>query len=189
MPTINVSRFRKSVMLYALILLVIADFFLILALMPDIFNGYTIYPFLLNFGALRFQFACIVIPVSMGIIFIAALFWKMEHAIHPIIIVALLAANVIACCARSVGFAVVQREQASILYDNHFYNALSAEASFGGSNDMWVRLYECDQYKFFCRKIYDKYALTTDATLIPDPAAHTVTLAINGEAVYMHEVN
>jgi len=186
--TINVSRFRKSVMVYAIILLVIADLFLVMALIPDIFNGYSIYPFILNFDRLRSQLACFMIPISIGIIISAALLWKVEHAIHPIIVVALLAANMIACCARFTGLGLATREQASIQFGTHIYNVIATEQYAGPGDARWITLYECDGNNFLCRIITHKYVLSTDATLIPDPAAHTVTLAINGEAVYVHQV-
>ena len=56
-------------------------------------------------------------------------------------------------------------------------------------------LFECDEAGMLCQNIYEKvyepnpeeYKKMTTA-LVPDAAAHTVTLQINGEAVYVHHV-
>jgi hypothetical protein len=56
-------------------------------------------------------------------------------------------------------------------------------------------LFECDEAGTFCQDIYEKvyepdaeeYKKMTTA-LIPDPAAHTVTLQIDGETVYVYPV-
>ena len=188
MRFITASKFRKLLMIYTIILLIIADFFLLIALMPDVFHGYTIYWFMLNFDGLRFELACLVIPISIVVIFIVAFALKINRVLHPVIVAALLAANIIACCARFEGLAVVDKQQVSIEYENHIYDAISSESDFGPRNKSWVTLYECDNHNFLCQIVFHKYVLSTKATLIPDPTAHTITLQINGETVYVHPV-
>lgn len=91
-----------------------------------------------------------------------------------------------ACCAWFSGFAVFDKEEVRIQFEDRTYNVLSSASTLGDDDNYWIAFYECDQHNFLCRKVYDRYTLSTDATLIPDPVAHTVTLAINGESVYVH---
>jgi hypothetical protein len=175
-------------MIYTVILLVLADFFLIVATIPDVFHGYTIYPFVLNFDALKFQLACLIIPISIIVIFILSFALRMQQVLHPLIVGALLAANAIACCARFTGLALEDKEQASIRFENHIYNVISSEQYFGPGDARWVTLYECDNRNFLCQIIQHQYVLSTKATLVSDPATNTITLQIDGEAVYVHQV-
>jgi hypothetical protein len=57
-------------------------------------------------------------------------------------------------------------------------------------------LYQCDQFDLFCTNIYDEYQFSVglkvgnlgpgSEQLLPDPTTNTLTLLINGEAVYTH---
>ncbi len=77
-------------------------------------------------------------------------------------------------------------------YHLAYYTPDSTEGMFN------YYLYACDKFDLFCEEIYQESAFTIStlignfevdmATLHSDPAAHTVTLAINGKAVYVHEV-
>ncbi len=103
-------------------------------------------------------------------------------------------------CPCSFAFLLIQPSYSmfqSTKLDNHTYH-LDVTTYHPAENQFYYHLSECDSLDFICKEVYlaAQYSLKQQVgtfedgsvTLIPDPAAHTVTLMINGEAVYVHEV-
>lgn len=63
------KKLRIGLIIYTSILFVTAYFFLLTAFSIDLFDGYTIYPFALNFYELKRLLACGLIPASIGMIY------------------------------------------------------------------------------------------------------------------------
>lgn len=83
-------------------------------------------------------------------------------------------------------------QNATIDYRVYYVDSIWREATHGDTLSEFV-LFECDKDGKLCQGIFQKtYQLNSEAykkmsaALIPDPAAHTITLQINGEAVYVH---
>jgi hypothetical protein len=186
LQSITESRLPRWLILYVGLLLVVSLFFLVVNLFPETFGAYTIYPFVLSFNVLK-TLACWVVPLSTAIIAVPLFIFKIRHY-RLLLVVSLLAATAFACCSRLVGLAVIDKQQASIQFENHIYNLISSASDLGPDNNYWATLYECDRNNFFCRLVFHDYVLSTNATLVPDSLAHTVTLQIDGETVYVHPV-
>lgn len=184
----TLPNIRTWLVIYTSSIFAVALLFLVITWFPDFFNAYTIYPLVLNLDALKGQLACLVIPISIVTILTGLYMANRTDILHPLFVMALLGASAIACCARFSGLALVDKQQASLKYENNIYNVISSESDFGPRDKRWITLYECDNSNFFCKIIIHQYVLSTNATLIPNPTAHAVTLQINGETVYVHNV-
>jgi len=182
------SQVTKWLVAYVSLIFGIALFVLVLTMFPDFLNGYTFYPLVLYWDALKGQLACLIIPISIGGALVLLFALNIKGTTRPLIITALLAANIMACCARFTGLALNEKEQASIQFEDHIYNVIATEQYFGPGDARWITLYECDKHNFLCRIIFNKYVLSTKATLIPNPINHTITVQINDETVYVHPV-
>ncbi len=193
------SRLRKWLMIYVVLLLTISGLFLITAWTPDIFGGYTIYWFTLHFDPLRAQLAFLVVPVSILVIFCLIFIMGIHSNNRMWIASVMLATSLVACCARVPGISMVTQHRSQIKVADKTYNAMWEYSTWGGDDSFVqpvVKMYQCDNYNFLCHAIYtyskavvepeQLHANPWEIDLIPDPAAHTVTLQINGEAVYVH---
>jgi hypothetical protein len=194
------SDLRKWLMIYVVLLLAISGLFLISAWIPDIFGGYTIYWFTLHFDPLRAQLAFLVVPISIlaifGLMFIIGI-----HSNNLWIGSVILVTSLVACCARVPGISMVTQHRSQVKMADKTYNAMWKYSTWGGDDyfvQPVVKMYQCDNYNFLCHAIYTYSKAVVEPEklqsnpwkidLIPDPAAHTVTLQINSEAVYVHPV-
>jgi len=194
-------KFHKWLMIYTIILLIIAVFFLITAWIPDIFGGYTIYWFTLHFDPLRAQLAFLVVLVSIlaivGLRFLLGIHSNNRMWIGS----AMLATSLVACCARVPGISMVTQQRSQIKMADKTYNAVWEYSTWGGDDSFVqpvVKLYQCDKNSFLCRSVYTYskaviepeklQANPWEIELVSDSAAYTVTLQINGETVYVHPV-
>lgn len=181
-------QLRFGIIVYAGLLFITAYLFLLTAFSIDLLNGYTVYPFARHFYELKRLLACGIIPASIGMIYLLRYALNLKNILHPLIMVALFAANVMACCSWLIGIAIVDKEKVNVQFEGRSYNVISSSSEFGDEDRYWVTVYECDLHNLLCRQLVQQTVRSTDAALIPNLAAHTVTLTINGEAVYVHEV-
>jgi len=174
-------------MIYTIILLVIADFFLLLAWVPNVFPHYTIYWLMLNFDTLRLQLACAILPISTVVMFILIFIPRADPAIHLLIALIMLAANVIACCARVPGFNFRTDQQDSMAFSPYIYHVVSF-SQLSMNDHIYISLYECDQFDFLCRMVFDQDSSSSKTELQSDASSHTVILQIDSKTVYVHQV-
>ena len=98
-------------------------------------------------------------------------------------------------CLQSFGLMTSRFGHSQTLnFDNHTYHVDSIwKIGVGRDSKAYFVFFACDNEGKICQNVFDKlYHLDEIAyekmstALIPDTAAHTVTLQINGEAVYVH---
>jgi hypothetical protein len=145
---------------------------------------------------LRLSFTCLVIPISIGITLFTLATRKISKLMSfAVILFLLILTNLIGFFALPGGILRSSEQQDGLKFERHTYYIAYSEADVGLAHPS-LELYECDAWGFLCQKIFHFKRKTIDwseehqwqSTLIPDAAAHTVTLQINGETVYVHPV-
>lgn len=160
----------------------------------------SIYWFDLHYYAFQAFFGLVIMPVLILLYLgwnVYKAFRKQAKEISGWIFVLAVTANIFACGAMLPGSVYVAKHHTNLHFEGRIYNVMEAYNTAGnGLKNSYAYLYECDRFGVFCTIAYTYIAKNEYAnertrkswhvTLIPDPASHTVTLAINGEAVYVH---
>jgi hypothetical protein len=82
-------------------------------------------------------------------------------------------------------------------FANHVYHLIDYRGLIY-TGDLDLRFFECDAQDMNCKELYkiklswtnpkSRETISAKKALVIDPVAHTITLQINGEVVYVHQV-
>lgn len=151
---------------------------------------------------IRLSLTCLIIPITIFGVGLRSDKWKSTNfKFVAVILYILIFINGIGLLALSNGILRLNEYQDSLKFEGHTYRIIHSYARPDIATDTrpYTDLFKCDSLGFLCRQIYS-YERRSKPTVVwsenhpwqskltADPTAHTVTLAINGEAVYVHEV-
>ena len=194
-----------ALLIFGSIIAIVDIFSFVLLIVPDllkldVFIGwFRFYPVLTDYIFPISLFGIIVTLVSyFSIIITYAWFTKEKPNMQfgSISISVIVFVNVL-LCPFSFAFLLIQPSYSmfqSTKLDNHTYHLYVT--TYHAAE--YYHISKCDSLDFICKEVYSasQYSLKQkvgsfedgSVSLIPDPAARTVTLQINGEPVYVHEV-
>jgi len=152
---------------------------------------------------IKLSLTCLVIPTTLiTIVFISRKFKEPKFRFTVVTILMLVFTIGIGLCTLPIGIARYTEKQTQLSFENRVYQIAHSYATFGIDSDPhpYIDLYECDALGFLCQKVFRyqwKFLKPTiewsenhqwQSTLIPNSATHTITLKINDEVVYVHQV-
>ncbi len=150
---------------------------------------------------IRLSLTCLIIPITIFVVGLRSDKWKPTNSnFVAAILLALVIANAIGLAALPGGIGRHTEQQSDLRFEGYAYRITHSYGTLGFGTRPLLDLYQCDALGFLCHNIY-RYEQTRSnqsiewsenspwqSELIPDPAAHTITLMINGEAVYVHQL-